>query len=552
MYPKNKSKKKQPEKNKQTSKAPKTNQFNWVWLALGVVLITTLFIYFQALKFDLLDWDDNLYLVSVRQIKHLNWESIKLFFTNYYLGNYHPFTMLFYAVEQTIGRGQSSVYHLNNIILHIINTVLVFVLIRKISPKNAIVALITAAFFAVHPMHVESVAWVAERKDVLYSFFFLLSLIIYLNYLNTKKLQHLIIAGIFFLFSCLSKSAAVVLPVVLVLLDYYTGRKFNWKTLAEKLPFFVISLIFGIIAVYSQNVKGQAPELKISVLERISVVSYSFVSYLLRLFVPIKLSAIYPYPMELNKTLPVFYYTSVLGVALLIIFIWFSRKWGKDILFGFLFFVITIVLVLQFVPVGNATMADRYTYIPYIGIFFIIGKLYERLLQGKFKKAMNKYSIAAFFIVFAVFSSMAYTRIKIWKNNDILLTDVIQKYPNSIAYYNRALSRGKYKNYPGAISDYDMAIGLNNNYTAAYYSRGVIKCYQNDYSGALPDFNKAIELDSNYTDAYSDRGNVKYMLKDFKGALADYNKALEINPNDKITIKNRDLIMKSNQKSPVK
>ena len=155
----------------------KANQTKWVWFALVVVLLTTFAIYFKALKFDFLLWDDHAYITQNSHIKELHWENIKLFFTEFYVWNYQPLTILMYAIEYKLVEYSASLYHLNNIILHLLNSYLVFVLIKNISSKNTVVALITMALFAIHPMHVESVVWVAERKDVLYTFFFLLSLI---------------------------------------------------------------------------------------------------------------------------------------------------------------------------------------------------------------------------------------------------------------------------------------------------------------------------------------------------------------------------------------
>jgi protein O-mannosyl-transferase len=181
-----------PPPKKTARKVPEKDQNKWVWFALAVVFITTFAIYFNALKFGFLkNWDDHLYITENKYIIDLHWTNIKLFFTEFYVGNYQPITILMYAIEYKVGAGHASIFHFNNILLHLLNTFLVFVFIKRISPKNAMVALTTAAFFAVHPMHVESVAWVAERKDVLYSFFFLFSLIMYTNYLKLKKIKHL-------------------------------------------------------------------------------------------------------------------------------------------------------------------------------------------------------------------------------------------------------------------------------------------------------------------------------------------------------------------------
>jgi len=572
-----KTKRNRPQQNQPTLKVSKNNQNKWVWFAFAVVLLTTFAIYFKAIKFEFLIWDDNMYINLNERIKALNWENVKLIFTEFYFGNYHPITTLNYAMEYKLVGDAPALYHFTNILMHIINSLLVFILIRKISPKNFYVALITTAFFAVHPMHVESVAWVSERKDVLYTFFFLLSLIIYTNYLKSKKLIQLILTGIFFLLSCFSKSAAVILPLVMVLFDYYLNRKFNWKMLVEKIPFFAISFIFGIVAMYSQKAAMPVTALQvIPVLDRIFIVSNSFITYIFKAFIPLHLSALYPYPVELGGTLPIIYYLSILFVGLLLFFVWYSHRWGKDVIFGFVFFIITIILVLQIVPVGNATMADRYTYIPYIGIFFIIGKLFE-YLSTRANIHYKNYLLFALAFGFIIFSAVSFARIDKWKNDETLFSDVIEKYPqNPLAYNNRgcyylkiaqndSLSSAKKEMYfKKSFEDFDNLIKIDKNYSSIYHNRGLASYFLKDYTnaikdfdteiqkdpkndevyfdrgnakkdnldnvGAIKDFDKVIELNPKAENAYFNRGNVKKEMNDFTGAIKDYDKAIEINP----------------------
>ena len=535
-----------------------------VWISLAIVCITTFAIYYKAIKFDLLfTWDDNLYISENKHIMDLHWENIKLFFTNFYVSNYQPITMLFYALEYKIGAGQASIFHFNNILLHILNTYLVFVLIKRISPKNPVVALITAAFFAVHPMHVESVAWVAERKDVLYAFFFLLSLIMYTYYLTLQKIKYLILASVFFLLSCLSKSAAVILPLVLLLFDYYSNRKFSWKMIVEKIPLFVISLIFGIVAINSQKNSIQDMTPNMSFIKHVSIALYSFMSYLIKAFIPINLSAIYPYQLPvISYQLSVFCW---LGVWVLGFVVWYSRRWGKDVIFGFIFFILTIILVLQFVRVGAAVMADRYTYIPYIGVFFIIGKLFEYLIsrENGVGSRMRRCSILSslysllLIFVFFTFATISYGRVKLWKNDDTLFSDVINKYPEcNISYRNRG---SYYLNYYAEIvyvnnsiekemyikkSIIDFENSLKFSLTIkkkvfVYYNLGTAKAALNYHTEALKDFNKAVELDPEYPKVYVNRGNTRVALHDFKGALSDFDIALNNMPDNPLVLCDR-------------
>ncbi|HOY30622.1 MAG TPA: tetratricopeptide repeat protein [Bacteroidales bacterium] len=551
-----------------------------IWSGIAIIILTTFFIYLKAVNYRFLfNWDDDSYIIDNVDIKDLKWANIKLFFTSFYVGNYQPLTMLFYALEYKLAGLNASLFHFNNILLHLINTYLVFVLIKKISPENIIVPLITASLFAVHPMHVESVAWVSERKDLLYSFFFLLSLIMYIKYLKEGDLKYLTVAGLCFICSCLSKSAAVILPLVMLLFDYYTNRKYSWKMFLEKIPFLAVSVITGIVAIYSQQdaIRDMPPQM--SFIEQVAVVSHSFISYIVRAFVPVNLAVIYPYPKEIGSVLPVLYYLAIPCVAGLIILVWYSRKWGKDGVFGTLFFLINIILVLQFLPVGAAALADRYTYMSYTGIFFIIGKLTAYMTSNTnafFRKYKNSV-IIAFLLVFIVFSVISHQRVKQWTDVDTLFSDGIEKYPHSYlshyirgvcylkyhalilnasdpvkkemyvkksmddfskailfrrnypdAYSNRGYAKGLLNNYPAAINDYDSALLLDPKYTNALINRGEAKRELKDYNGALEDFTKAIEVSPQSAIAYHTRGSAKFFLEDYKGALEDYDSALKI------------------------
>jgi regulator of sirC expression with transglutaminase-like and TPR domain len=272
--------------------------------------------------------------------------------------------------------------------------------------------------------------------------------------------------------------------------------------------------------------------------DQILIVVNSFMSYLFKAFIPADLSALYPYP-PIGVNLPTTYYISILGFLGLLYFLWYSRKWGKDFFFGFTFFTFTIILVLQLVPVGNATMADRYTYIPYIGIFFIVAKFFEHLILTRDKK----YYLIVPFFCFIFYSAICNDRVKIWENDEVLFSDVIDKYPeNPLAYNNRGCSYLKNTQdketestekifyYKNALSDFDKALELNPKYGNAYHGRGNAKSGLGDYAGAIIDFDKALELDESVM-LYSDRGNAKSGLKDYAGAIKDFDKTIALFPN---------------------
>jgi len=509
------------------------NENPWPWFVLGGILLATFLVYFYATSYDFLYlWDDRLYITDNSHIKDLHWENIKLFFTRFYVGNYQPVTMLSYAMEYKTGAGNAAVFHLNNILLHLANTLLVFIIIKRMAPKRPVVALITAAFFALHPMHVESVAWISERKDVLYSFFFLLALIKYTDYLQSRKIKSLVYTFAFFVLSCMSKSAAVILPLVMLLFDYYLNRKFDWKMVVEKLPFFAVSLLFGIVAIYSQKSSMHDLAPMMSPVVRLSIVSWSFISYLFKAFIPLQLSAIYPYPAVTGSTLPILYYFSVLCVAALLVFTVWSRRWGKEGVFGMAFFIITIILVLQFFPVGAATMADRYTYIPYIGLFFILGKLVDYLMEKVFAKSKNsrRYMVIALVALLFSYSVISYARVAKWENDDALFSDVIDKYPTcSTAYLNRGFYYKTYYADVLYVSDYA---------NREIYLKKAIRDFENVLKYAL--------VKKENWKVYDNLGSVKGDLGDIDGAINDYTTSIQLNPRNRFSYLNRGVFYLNN------
>jgi len=223
------------------------------WL-IPVLAVTALSL-FPMLNNGFTNWDDDIYVTQNPLLKNADWQAI---FTQASASNYHPLTIASLVFNYAISDADPFSYHLINWLLHILNTALVFLFIYKISGKKIYVASLVTIIFGVHPMHVESVAWVSERKDVLYALFFLLALLQYWSFLEKGKRLNFIFCFLFFILSLLSKPAAIILPLVLLLLDHWYGRTFNWKIIAEKIPFFLLSLIFGFIQLkYNQQMQSR-------------------------------------------------------------------------------------------------------------------------------------------------------------------------------------------------------------------------------------------------------------------------------------------------------
>jgi tetratricopeptide (TPR) repeat protein len=532
---------KQKKKNFYAERAlPKTS---WYWLS-GILALTFL-VYLSAFKNEFV-WDDLVYIQQNPLIYSINLPKI---FSTYLAGNYHPLTVLVHAIEYSLFHFNTMGYHVVNVLIHVCNTALVFYFILRLSGNNMI-GLITALLFGVHPLHVESVAWVAELKDVLYSFFFLCGLISYLKFTDQQKSKWYVLTIVLFLLSLLSKGMAVSFSLVLVLIDYYRGRFSIKKVWLEKIPFFALSVIFGLIAIKAQHSESALHSDTIGWAQRIVFAAYAYIAYIQKLILPMPISAYYPYPVGPQDAIPVLYYAyPALILSIIALCIWTFRK-NKLIFFSIAFFTATILLVLKLMPVGYALMADRYTYIPSIGICFLAATgLYKLWANTSF--GAGKITASALIILCGLFFGYTtYARCMDWKNELVLWTDAIEKNPKiAIAYANRAAYYADHNQFQEAEVDLNKAIELNGEYEDAFFNRGVIFQNTGRAQEALADYNKAIELNSRYSKAYINRGSLLRDAGQNDAALVDFNKALEINPNLAIAYNNRGILFQNQKRN---
>jgi tetratricopeptide (TPR) repeat protein len=298
-----------------------------------------------------------------------------------------------------------------------------------------------------------------------------------------------------------------------------------------------ISSLFGVLAILSQHAEGAIREINMQhgIIEKLFYITYSISYYVVGVFLPVNLSAIHPYPKYINGMLPVEYYLSPLLVLLIIWLVYKSRKKNKDIVFGSLFFIITLGLVIQIIPLGQAIVAERYTYIPYIGAFFIAGRYYTRIYKRRNKVFNPLFLVLAVFAIY--FSITTFKRNMVWRDSLSLFTDASSKNPgeNSLIYNNLGTSKFNAGDYEGAIEAFNKAIELGVSDEAALNNRGSAKFLLGRLEEALEDFNMAIKLKPDFSDPYRNRGVIWYKQNNFPAAIEDFNRCLELNPEDGIT-----------------
>lgn len=544
------------------SVAAKKKYGDLFWLC-GILLLTFI-VFYPSLNNALTNWDDPHYLNDNPLIRKLSAENIKRIFTEVFFGNYQPLHIFSYAIEYHFYKLNPAGYHTTSVIMHLIVTALVYRFIFLLS-GNSLIALLSALLFGIHPLHVESVAWAAERKDLLYGMFFVGSLITYLNYIKSdSKYRFLFFSFLLFTLSIFSKAMAASLPPVLVLIDIYFGRKISTKLVMEKVPFFALAFLFGYISAHTASETGQVALNVFSLPERILIANFNLLAYICKLIVPVNLSSFYPYPARVDDHLAWYFYIAPFVVAALLFLIIRSLKYNKVIFFGAGFYVATIVLVLQLFPVGPTIISERYSYISSIGFFFVIAWAFDRLIKNK-PSAKTWMSLAVG--AYCLFLSVAtYARCDVWKDSITLWTNVLEQFPNvGMALNNRGNIYGKEKgDLDRAMVDFNRSIQYDPLYENAYVNRGIVYCLRGKFDLAIPDFNRALELKPDYFDArfnraiaymntnqeekaiedltileatntldervYMSRGRAYSFIKKYPEALQDLNRAIEINP----------------------
>ncbi len=507
-------------------------------ISLLLVFVTAL-AFWQVGSSDFINFDDNAYVTANSHVRQgITGRGIVWAFTTGHASNWHPLTWISHMVDVQLFGLRPTWHHLMNLLFHIAGTVLLFFVLQRMT-KALWQSAFVAALFALHPLHVESVAWVAERKDVLSTFFWVLTMGAYAGYVERPGLKrYLAVCGCFVL-GLLSKPMLVTLPFVLLLLDYWPlGRLsregapvFQWATirplLLEKVPLFVLAGLSCVVTYLVQQHGGMMRGMEIVPLgARLANALVAYAAYIGRMLWPADLAILYPHPVwwPLWKVLFALVLLAAITMAVM-------KGTGRRsyLAVGWLWYIGTLIPVIGIVQVGSQAMADRYTYMPLVGLFIIVAWGVPDLLKNYHGRREALAALSALCLVCLFLRTWG--QVSYWHDNITLYNHALAVTGrNGAVHMNRGTAYFTLGDYRAAIEDLSRAIEIDPEFAPAHLNRGTAYGVIGDYANALADLNKALEINPRYALAYRNRAIVYGALGDGAAAAADYAAAVRIDP----------------------
>ena len=523
-------------------------------LFIGLFLtVATLLVFWQVGNHAFIHVDDSEYVTdNVHVNTGLSWDNITWAFTSTHAANWHPLTWLSHMLDCELFGLNPKGHHLTSVLFHIVNSLLLFLILRWMTGAPWRSGLV-AALFALHPLHVESVAWVAERKDVLSTFFLFLTLLSYLWYVERPGFYRYLVIILFFTLGLMAKPMLVTLPFVLLLLDYWPLERIRlgqsgmshagqhrsatstkkpkaqaFSPLLEKTPLFVLAALSCLVTFLVQRSGGAVGALEIYPFNiRIANALVSYVSYIIKMFWPQNLAVFYPHP---GQSLPLWQAAGagLLLLAISITVIRLGRRYPY-LFVGWFWYVGTLVPVIGLVQVGAQAMADRYTYVPLIGLLFMITWGVADLL-GSWRYGKPALAVAAISLLSALMVC-TFLQLKYWKNSITLFEHTLQVTNNNSQIHNNLgnvlTQRG---NLQEAISHYTKALEISPNYAEAHINIGVALTKQGRFKEAIKHYSAALKLKSNSAELHNNLGVALYSQGDVRGAIENYLTAVQLKP----------------------
>ena len=500
---------------------------------ISFVLAATLWsIYGQVIHFDFVNFDDPLYIIQNKHIQSgITRDSLKWAFTTTYFGLWNPLVWLSFMTDHQLYGLNAGGYHLTNIILHLFSVLLLLRLLNRMT--GAIwPSAFAAALFALHPMHVESVAWIAERKNVLSAFFWMLTLCLYVYYTEKPAVKRYLPVLFAFMLALMSKPMVVTLPVIMILLDYWPLKRLKpqkgnmdmiIRQLKEKAPLFILSAILIILTL---NIPHERDLRQLPLSLSLANASVSLITYLTKTLWPHNMAVFYPLP----DSMPLGYvFAAVLLLITITAAVIITRKRFPFLFVGWFWYAVAILPVLGIIHIADFAMADRYTYLPFIGIVIMLAWGISRLFANRETKSRILFPAA--FVFLAVISLITWRQCATWKDSTNLWMHALRVTKNNALAYNNLgytlFNQGKVKE---SIECYNKSLEITKGDPSAYNKRGIAYVSLGQYQQAVSDFSEAIRLKPYYAPAFFNRGNAYKELGQYDKALKDFDDSIRLSP----------------------
>ena len=488
----------------------------------------TLALFWQVQNHQFINYDDPSYVTENRHVQTgLTPESVLWAFTSTEEANWHPLTWLSHMVDVELYGLNPEGHHLTNLLFHVMNTLLLFWVLNRMT-KAVWQSAFVAALFAVHPLHVESAAWVAERKDVLSGFFWMLAMGAYVLYTERPTFKRYLPVLLFFALGLMAKPMLVTLPFVLLLLDYWPLGRIRWSSVREKIPLFILTILSSVGAYYAQE-KGEAlrsvEQFPLDV--RIENALVSYIRYIIKMIWPSDLSIFYPHP---GSGLPAW---GIGGAALLLagvsLFVFLRTRAKPHLAVGWLWYLGVLVPVIGLVQVGSQAMADRYTYLPLIGLFIMIAWGASDV-AAKGRSGKVALPILAVLLISAA-SIRTMFHLRHWTDNIALYEHALEVDPeNYRAHHGLGVFYGEQGRFDEAITHIRTSIQLQPNNPEIYNHLGMSLAGLERSEEAIQAYRTAIKLQPNFPAAYFNLGNAYKRQKRMTEAVQAYQTALKLQP----------------------
>jgi tetratricopeptide (TPR) repeat protein len=508
-------------------------------LLIAIALMAvTLAVYFQVGNHQFLNLDDNSYVTDNSHVASgLSGANIRWAFTSVEASNWHPLTWLSHMADVQLYGMNPRGHHLTSVAIHTAAALCLFLLLVRITGDLWPSAFV-AALFALHPLHVESVAWVAERKDVLSALFCFLTLLAYVEYVARRKLWLYMLTLCLFALGLMSKPMLVTLPLIMLMLDYWPlGRREaerqeprGLRLITEKIPFFACSVLSGLITIYAQQHGGAMAALTVIPLRlRSENALVAYVTYIGKTIWPGNLAAYYPFPVAI----PLWQAAGSLAILLLVTMAVVRAGRRRFLLVGWLWFLVTLLPVIGLIHVGAQAMADRYTYIPAIGLFIMAAWGAPELLHGLAPQQRRGILAALGCAVIIAAATLTWQQLGYWRDNITLYRHTLAVTSgNNLIHNNLGIALQEAGKLDEAIPEFREAIRINPDHMPTHYNLAITYQAKGDFKAAIREYLAALRLNPAFADTHNNLGIALALNGDVELAIKEFREALRLNPAD--------------------